>query len=355
MQLPFLSFVYLTHGDVPDMNSATVLLTSSGSILQLRKAKGFLAVALQSCLAIALIITFTLSIASAQVSLPQVNLGRTSFEDGIAFPGWMIETLPQYYRANSWKSSDGTSIPGSNTLTSMSALNHVALITNHRVLGGDVGGEVLLVLADVTPQTTFGPDSRTSGSSDFTFGPLLQWTNTKIAGKPFFQRACFDVSVPTGKYRSTRQVNIGNNDVVFNPYYAFTFVPSPRWEVSARLHYLFSSENDSPATGDPTIHSIQAGQAFHQNYAASYKLHEGIRLGFNGYALEQITDHRMNGNAISGSRERVVGLGPGMEFGGKGVWLWVNSYIETAAQNRPQGVAVSFDLRKALPLRHEHQ
>lgn len=290
--------------------------------------------------------------AQSPVSLPQVNLGKTSFEDGIAFPGWMIEIIPEYYRASSWKNSSGGTVAGSNTLTSISDFNHIVFLTGHQVFGGYAGVEAILVLADVNPQTSFGPDSRTSGAGDLTFGPQVQWNNAKIAGKPFFQRVCFDVSVPTGKYRSTRQVNIGNGDVVFNPYYAFTYVPSPRWEISSRLHYLYNSENNSPATTSPSIHSIQPGQALHQNYAASCKILDRIRLGFNGYALQQISDDRVNGASIANSRERVVGLGPGMELGGKGTWLFVNSYFEADVQNRSQGVAVSFDLRKTLPLWH---
>ena len=35
-----------------------------------------------------------------------------------------------------------------------------------------------------------------------------------------------------------------------------------------------------------------------------------VRLGFNGYWLQQLTDHEINGVAVPNSRERSVGLGP---------------------------------------------
>src|SRR5579863_3193376 len=41
--------------------------------------------------------------AAAQVSLPPVNLGLTSFQDAIAFPGWLVEEIPNYYHASQWK------------------------------------------------------------------------------------------------------------------------------------------------------------------------------------------------------------------------------------------------------------
>ncbi|MDR3763884.1 MAG: transporter [Acidobacteriota bacterium] len=291
----------------------------------------------------------------AQVSLPSVNLGQTTFEDGIAFPGLMVETLPEYYHAGQWKNATGGTIAGDNTLTTVSTLNHVALISHRRLLGGYAGAEAVLVLADANPQTSFGPDSRTAGVSDLTMAPLIQWTNNKLFGKPYFQRICFDFSVPTGKYNKNRAVNIGNNAFVFNPYYAFTYVFAPRWEASARLHYLYNGENDSPVGQSSTLRNVQAGQAFHQNYMVSYKVVDGVRFGFNGYALEQFTDHRENGIALANSRERVFGLGPGVELGGKGTWLWVNAYIETGAQNRPQGAAVSFDFRKVFSLERKQK
>jgi len=44
-----------------------------------------------------------------------------------------------------------------------------------------------------------------------------------------------------------------------------------------------------------------------------------------------------------------VGLGPGIQLGGQGIWFRVNSYIETDVRNRPSGVKVTFRISKALP------
>lgn len=52
--------------------------------------------------------------AFAQVQLPAVNLGQTSFEDGFAGPGWLLEETPTYYDVNTLKDSKGNTIPGSN-------------------------------------------------------------------------------------------------------------------------------------------------------------------------------------------------------------------------------------------------
>jgi len=286
---------------------------------------------------------------AAQVSLPPVNLGLTSFQDAIAFPGWLVEEIPNYYHANEWKDAQGNQIPGANGLHSASSLTHVAFVSNEHVLGGFYAAEALVSVANVHPDTTFGPNSRTSGVGDFIFAPLgLQWTKTKLAGAPFFQRVMFDVVVPTGKYSSLRSVNTGSNVVSFNPYYAFTFVTSGKLEISARLHYLWNSENDQPFVG-LGVKSVQPGAAFHQNFAASYEVAKPVRIGMNGYALEQITNNKVSGISQTGSRERVIALGPGTELHpAKSFWIYVNSYFETAVRNRPEGVLYVLRLSKTF-------
>jgi hypothetical protein len=76
-----------------------------------------------------------------------------------------------------------------------------------------------------------------------------------------------------------------------------------------------------------------------------------VRLGFNGYWLQQLTDHQINGSDVRNSRERTVGLGPGIQLGGGTVWFRLNGYIETDVHNRPGGIAVTFRISKAIPIK----
>jgi hypothetical protein len=163
----------------------------------------------------------------------------------------------------------------------------------------------------------------------------------------FVQRVMVDVDVPTGKYSDARPVNVGNHFVVVNPYYAFTYEPNKKLEFSARVHYLWNSTNNDPFVGFG-IKRMQAGQAFHANYMTSYEVLKNVRLGFNGYWLQQSTDHQIDGVSIANSKERTVGLGPGIQIGGRGLWFRVNSYIETGVRNRPSGIKVTFRISKAL-------
>jgi hypothetical protein len=161
------------------------------------------------------------------------------------------------------------------------------------------------------------------------------------------QRAVLDIDVPLGKYNDARAVNIGNHFVAVNPYYVLTY-ERKRLEFSARLHYLWNSPNNDPFKG-LGVQSLQPGQAFHMNYSTSYEVFKSVRLGFNGYWLQQTTDNRINGLDVPHSEERTIGIGPGLQLGGHDTWFGLNSYIETDVRNRPTGIRVTFRISKALP------
>jgi len=285
--------------------------------------------------------------AVAQVQLPTVNLGDTNFEDGFGAPGWLLEEFPGGYTAGELKDSTGKTVPGSSRVTTYSTTSHVAFASRKRLLGGWFAGEVLLPLVDLDVQLASDTHSRVRGVGDLTLGFGLQWAPKKIGNGVFVHRAVIDVGAPTGKYRDSRPVNLGNHFVVVDPYYAFTY-ERKQVELSVRLHYLWNSTNDDPFVGFG-IKSMQPGQAFHVNYATSYEVFKNVRLGFNGYWLQQLTDHRINNVDVPYSRERTVGLGPGLQLGGRDIWFRLNGYLETDVRNRPSGVKVTFRISKTLP------
>jgi len=285
---------------------------------------------------------------AADIALPPMNLGDTSFQDGIAFPGLLVEEMIGYYHANQMNDANGSKISGSNKLTTVSANTHVAYISKFKLLDAFYGVEFLLPLADVDLDTSFGPNQRNRGVGDLTISPLvLQWTDHKLFGMPYFHRFVLDITLPTGAYDSKSAVNAGSNMVSINPYYAFTIMPMEKLEVSARLHYLWNSENDSPFVA-LNASNVQPGQAFHANYAASYEVLKGLRFGLNGYVLQQLTDDKIDGKSQDNSQERVFGIGPGLEYSTNGMMIYLNSYLETGAENRPEGTKFMFRLSKAF-------
>jgi hypothetical protein len=141
------------------------------------------------------------------------------------------------------------------------------------------------------------------------------------------------------------RILIGSNVYSFNPYYTFTLVPASRLEFSSRLYYLWNSENNEPFYRLRANHS-QPGQAVHANCAASYEIVNGLRLGVAGYLLYQTTDDKLDGDDLSHSKERVFGIGPGLKYKIDTWSLYLNSYYETGAKNRPEGVKFVFRISK---------
>ena len=66
-----------------------------------------------------LVVSIATTPMSAQVQLPGVNLGDTNFEDGFAAPRVLLEEFPDVYVSSTLKDSDGATVPGSNTLTTI--------------------------------------------------------------------------------------------------------------------------------------------------------------------------------------------------------------------------------------------
>jgi len=178
-----------------------------------------------------------------------------------------------------------------------------------------------------------GISSTVRGLGDLTIGAGLQWAPKKIGNGVFVHRFVLDVGVPNGSYSDRQPINIGNHFVVVDPYYALTYALG-KWEVSARLHYLWNSVNHEPYAGFG-VDTVQAGQAFHMNYSVSYEVITNVRIGFNGYWLQQLTDHKINDINLPDSLERTIGLGVGIQFfSGRDFWIHLNGYKETDVRNR---------------------
>jgi hypothetical protein len=71
-------------------------------------------------------------------------------------------------------------------------------------------------------------------------------------------------------------------------------------------------------------------------------LEQRLRVGINGYYLKQTTDAKFNDVSIPGTREQVLGIGPGFVYTfSKKTSLFFNAYIETEARDRAEGTTLT--------------
>ena len=100
--------------------------------------------------------------------------------------------------------------------------------------------------------------------------------------------------------------------------------------------YDWSSRNTRPP---PSLgaRSVQPGSQAALNYAASYAISPNLRLGLSGYVLRQVNDTQVGGRPVSGSRQQVFGLGPGLLWNIGPARVIANVFREFAARNRPEG------------------
>lgn len=272
----------------------------------------------------------------AIAALPGMNLGQTSFLDGKALPGTLFQQFVNIYEADDFMDANGHRRPLDNRLRTLLATSHFAHISQHQLFGAYYGAEILVPVLLADPD--FEPHAGSAnGLGNLIVSPfILQWPQTELFGRPYWQRLNLAFQLPTGRYDRHRAINPGSNHWSFNPHYALTWEFAEGWEASARLQYLLPGKNRDPA---PPLADdyLQPGQAFHANYSVSLALDAHWRLGLSGYSLRQITNERVDGHDRPDSRERVDAIGPALMFGWGKSRLFLNAYHEYGARNRSEG------------------
>ena len=274
------------------------------------------------------------------VELPPLNLGDSSFQDGIAGPGRLVQATLSSYHSHRARDERGNPVDTPTEVGSTALLMQLSYLSERKLFGAYVGAEAILPLASVRVSPSDGARLEETAEGDLFLSPiLLQWPERTLFGRPFWQRVNLNVTLPTGSYVRNAPINIGSNAWRMNPHYAFTWVASPAWEFSGRLHYLWVAPNREPpaVTG---ARDMQAGTAFHANASVSRAVGDRLRLGASSYYLRQLTDDRVDGLRVTG-RERALGIGPAMSWRSGSATIHAAAYWESRVEDRNEGLRLS--------------
>jgi hypothetical protein len=267
------------------------------------------------------------------VPLPPVDLAASSFRDGVGGPGLLLQERVQ----------------DSDAQHSQSRLymQQISYTTNIKFLNGYYGFEVLQPI--VTLDTIPGVRPGKTAFGDLIVSPfVIQWVDQKLFGKPYFHRFNLSLIFPTGQYSRNSTVNIANNVVSVDPYYAFTLFVTPKLETSFRLHYLWNSKNNDPPLAFKAT-SIQPGQAFHFNFGTSYEVYKNLRLGIAGYYLQQTTNNRIGDVEVPNSTGKGASIGPGVLYSWNNFTFNFTAHVRTWVNNRPDTQRFTWIIKKTFP------
>ncbi|MBF9171986.1 transporter [Xanthomonas campestris pv. campestris] len=141
-------------------------------------------------------------------------------------------------------------------------------------------------------------------------------------------------------FSGRRALNPGAGYWPLVPNYAVTALPTPHWEISARLNYsdtLRSHRRPNLPEG-VAFRNGQAGDAAWINFATSWEVVSEVCDCINAYSLTQLRDNRSNGRRVANSRQTAFHAGPG------GAWrvdannlLFANLYLQVEVKNAASG------------------
>src|SRR3989304_6211824 len=155
-------------------------------------------------LAFAVLVAVSFAAPSHAFNQPPLNLGLTDILDGaLPGPGTYFTEYIQAYQADTFKDRDGNDIAGDPKVANVLSMNQFVHVYKHKILGGHLGADVLLPVVTISGSGTVGsPGPPVSANpavlGDLVVGPFLQWFDTKLLGRPFFQRMELDIILPTG-------------------------------------------------------------------------------------------------------------------------------------------------------------
>lgn len=308
-------------------------------------------------------------------------------------PGWYGQVAMVAYHANKIKGNDGKQLQqsgptGIGPVTYNSKINikadtyallpRITYLSSNQWLGGNVGFTAMLPVVRRKVQLSGEVPTFSSPLGGFT-AAAIQAVQANIAGKsssafgigdlevsPIWHMEIGDhqhvtiaptVVLPTGDYDATKRANSGfGNFFTFRPSVQYAFV-GDGWDVGGRLVLSFNTRNKD--------NGYRSGNVLNIDYQAMKFVTEDIRVGLQGYVVEQLSkdSQDLTGYSLSqqstlattsdlstGNKMRVYAAGPAVGWlANGGEFMLEGKFLkEFGAKNRTEGQAFWLTLSKPL-------
>ena len=231
----------------------------------------------------------------------------------------------------------------------------IVWVTEHQVLGGQLGFHALAPLMDMRLDITNGPGAglsdRKRGLGDVQMGPVLGY---HLSDKLHIATGV-DVILPTGNFDKEDLLNLGTNYYTVQATFAISYAQPKGINADMRLMHDYNFENKDT--------NYKSGRELHADYTLGWAFGNGWTAGIGGHAYQQISDDKCGSNcdtanpagtiasleASDGNRGRSFSVGPAFQYASPKGWMFSAKYQqEFGVENRSEGEAVWLKFTTAL-------
>lgn len=274
--------------------------------------------------------------------LPATNLGFSNIGDGfVPGPGVYFINYTQIFESRRFKDGVGRNVGTEFKIGSLLNLTQLIYVTKTKFAGGNLGFTTIIPIVKISATSSSGlpPSVNPHVIGDIIPGAVIQWMDKKFIGKPLFHRVELSTALPVGSYNKRYAINPSAHLYTFSFYHAFSYYLNKDLSLSMRNTINYNTEILRTET--------RPGSFFTSNFSVEQTIYKSLRFEIVGYYLTQLENDSYAGNhsyyqekyGIKNTKERVIGLGPGIGYlTSTGLLLEGKVFFEALAKNRFEGV-----------------
>lgn len=242
-------------------------------------------------------------------------------------PGFYGITYYRNYHASSAKDNQGNTVTGPDFKLNVNALvNRFIWVTPNQVAGGSLAFQAVLPIARVSLDVAPGISQARTGLGDSTIGVGIGWHFSE----KLHALGALDLDIPTGSYQKHDIANIGTNHWAVSPKLGFTYMQKEGINWDLRNTLVFNTKNRDT--------DYRSGIEWYADYTLGWGFGNGLVTGVTGYMYKQLSNDKLAGHAVNGSKGRAIAFGPSIRYTtSNGLMLSAKFEREFNVRNRADG------------------